>query len=98
MQVWLTEQSPRRRAVMAKLSEECGELVAILSRCAAQGIDAHDPDTDKPNIEALMEEIADVRALSICVIAYLDLNKDFIDARAALKVSYKHRWLEQVPE
>jgi NTP pyrophosphatase (non-canonical NTP hydrolase) len=82
---------------MAKLTEECGELVSILGRCAAQGVDGVDPETSVPNRHALEDEIADVRALSECVIRYLRLNDLRIRNRALDKIAIKTGWLDQVP-
>lgn len=93
---WLPESSPQRAAALGKLTEEVGELAAILGRCAAQGVDGIDPDTGKPNITALEEEIADVRALSVVVINLLRL--DPMRDRMAHKIQIKTEWLEQVPK
>jgi hypothetical protein len=97
MSTWRPEPSPRVAAAMGKLTEECGELIAILGRCAAQGVDGIDPDTGKPNRRALEEEIADAMALQWCVMTILALDSQFIKRRYSEKIKIKSQWLNEVP-
>lgn len=71
--LWLPENDLIRRQVLNKLTEETGELLQIVGRCLAQGIDHSDPKTGKPNIEALADEIADVSAAIVWLRAIITL-------------------------
>lgn len=95
--LWLPESSPRKSAVMAKLTEECGELTSILGRCQAQGFDGMDPDSGRPNQRQLEDELADVIALARCAINILKLDNNAILKRASWKEDIKLQWLNKVP-
>ncbi len=59
---------------MGKLSEELGELQAVVARVIIQGIDEVDPGSGKVNRERLMNEIADVMAQCEVTIETLKLT------------------------
>ncbi len=89
--LWLPENDLIRRQVLNKLTEETGELLQIVGRCLAQGVDKADPRTGKPNIEALADEIADVTA----AVAWLDeviTLPPGRDARTARKLHGFREW------
>lgn len=89
--LWLPENDLIRRQVLNKLTEEAGELLQIVGRCLAQGVDQSDPKTGKPNIEALADEIADVTAAIIWLRTTLTLSAGF-EARAARKLAGFREW------
>jgi len=69
----------------------------IIFNLMSQGFEGVDPETGKANQVALEEEVADVMALSSCVIRYLNLNKVHISERMDHKVLIKTVWLDTVP-
>ncbi len=89
--LWLPESDLIRRQVLNKLTEETGELLQIVGRCLAQGVDKADPRTGKPNIEALADEIADVTAAVAWLkeVVTLPLGRD---ARTARKLHGFREW------
>jgi hypothetical protein len=91
---WETEPSPHVLAVVGKLGEEACELGNICFRIAIQGLDGKDPETGKPNIQALMEEIADVRAMSANAIARLQISEAAVARRAQGKLEWKRPWFD----
>lgn len=89
---WIPVANEVDLAHLGKLGEELGELSAIVSRCIIQGIDGADPETGKPNLLALQEEIADVRAMSQLAIERFNLAEGEIVFRAQRKVAMKRTW------
>ena len=85
-------------AHLGKLGEECGELIAIVSRCIIQGIDECDPETGVPNRVSLMKEIADVKAMSELAEERFNLDKVEIEARKERKKAMKRDWHKMIEE
>jgi NTP pyrophosphatase (non-canonical NTP hydrolase) len=77
---------------LAKLIEECGELVQVAGkRLAYYHTDEH-PDGGEPLPKRLEMEIADVMAACKFVIATHRLNRNSIDSRIAKKLSLFNEW------
>ncbi|MBB3608629.1 hypothetical protein [Rhizobium sp. BK602] len=89
--LWLPENDLIRRQVLNKLTEESGELLQIVGRCLAQGIDKADPKSGKPNIDALADEIADMMAAVAWLREVITLPPG-TDARTNRKLSGFHEW------
>lgn len=83
-------------AVLGKLSEEAGELVAAISRCIIQGLNECEPTTGKVNSQWLAEEIADVKALIVLAEERLLLDRTAILQRQRRKELYKEPWFESL--
>lgn len=81
-------------AILGKLAEEAGELVAACARCIIQGLDEREPRTGKLNIEWLQDELADVSAMHILALAYLDIDRKAIEERRTRKLEYKRPWFD----
>lgn len=75
---------------LGKLAEECGELVAAISRCIIQGVDECEPTTGKVNRDWLEDEIADVTANIELVVEHFVLNKQ--PRRIARKKNHLRQW------
>lgn len=95
---WIPTTDLLDLAVLGKLAEECGELSSIIARCIIQGPDENDPESNKPNLQALMEEIADVRAMSELAIARFQLDRGKIAARTDRKIQMKMAWHSMIME
>lgn len=93
---WTPERNIGTLALLGKGVEESGELSTILARCIIQGVAGADPDTGEPNIEALMDEIADVSALNSMIIKRLNLDSEKIWERQARKMAYKSVWIAEL--
>lgn len=89
---WQPETNKIKLAVLGKLSEELGELTAIVSRCIIQGIDEDDPITGIINRVYLEDELADVLAGIFIVMKHFDLDDQAIMVRRAEKVELKLEW------
>jgi NTP pyrophosphatase (non-canonical NTP hydrolase) len=89
---WVPERDPTTIAVLGKLMEETGELVAAASRCLIQGAGEAEPITGKPNLDWLEEEIADTLANLEMVTTHFGLDRDAIDARMSMKLGRLVRW------
>lgn len=83
-------------AFLGKLAEEASELSGIIARTIIQGLDGVNPETKKPNIIALAEEIADVRAMSAIAVKELHLNWLTILERVERKQKMKNKWLDML--
>lgn len=91
---WVPMTDARKLAAIGKLCEEANELGCIIARCIIQGLDGCDPDTGQPNLDALRDEIADVRGLSRLVIDELGLDESMIGDRGERKRQMKLKWLK----
>ena len=89
---WQPERDPIRLAALGKFAEELGEAVAIVARCAIQGIDESEPETLKPNRIALQNEIADIMAGVEIVCTLFALDGGAISRRRGAKVGHLRRW------
>jgi NTP pyrophosphatase (non-canonical NTP hydrolase) len=77
---------------LAKLIEECGELIQVAGkRLAYYRTDAH-PDGGAPLSERMEAEISDVMAACKFVIATHQLDKMAIDRRIVNKLSLFNEW------
>lgn len=89
---WHPMNDPVDLKHMGKLIEECGELAAIAARCMIQGVDGSDPDSGKPNRQALMEEIADVIAnIKLCSKRF-DIYQEHVEERVENKMRRLAAW------
>lgn len=95
---WIPTTDPVDLAHLGKLGEETAELSAIVSRIIIQGIDENDPETNKPNRQALAEEIADVFAMAELAIDRFDLDFKMISLRRSRKVQMKREWHRMLKE
>lgn len=95
---WEPMQKSSDLAAIGKLGEECGELSTIISRCIIQGIDGLDPDTGKPNREALQDEIADVIALGYLNIRHFGLDIISLSVRVDKKQKMKQAWVDKLKQ
>jgi len=84
--------------ILGKLSEECGELIAAVSRALIQGAEGLDPKTGMPNTEKLEEELADVRALMALTEVRFQLNVKRIHKRSLAKMRYQQKHLDNLDE
>jgi len=91
---WHPERDLIHLAVLGKFAEELGEAVAIVARCAIQGIEECEPETGKPNRVAVQNEIADILAGAFMMIRRFHLDPSAIDKRKWAKVAHLERWHE----
>ncbi len=77
---------------IGKLSEELGELSAIVGRCIIQGVDEAEPVTGVVNRIALENEIADVVGNIELVIKRFKLDDERIAERALKKIEQLVIW------
>lgn len=77
---------------IGKLGEEAGELCSVAARCVIQGMDSCEPVTKKVNRRWLEEEIADVEANIELAKKHFNLNREFIQERAEIKMSKLETW------
>lgn len=89
---WLPMKDPMDLKHLGKLAEESSELTTAASRCIIQGIDEKHPITDKPNVEWLEDEIADVFATAELCAERFDLDTDRILERAEFKKERLREW------
>lgn len=94
---WIPISDPKTLAALGKLGEEVNELGEIIFRSIIQGLNERNPETGKLNLEALEEEIADVRGLSALVIRQFELNEGAIAERAERKRKVKQSWISMLP-
>lgn len=94
--LWIPEPDILKRAALGKLGEELGECASIVSRCLIQGIAGLDPETSKPNVSQLEDEIADVLMGAALVQERLGLDHDRIRARVQRKLEHKREWLRML--
>lgn len=92
--LWKPEPDVLIHQGLGKACEESGELTKILARCLIQGIDGIDPETAKPNRQALFEEIADIDA----AVRWLRelVNDQYEAARADRKLNGFRRWQQML--
>ena len=91
---WTLEPDRVTLALLGKLCEECGELTAIASRCIIQGVGASEPVTGVPNREALMKELADVRAMVDVLAGTVTMDVAALVFRVEKKRTYWMDWRE----
>ena len=92
---WHPMTDPRSVKTLGKLIEESGELASAAARCVIQGIGGVEPDTGKPNIVWLEDEIADVLANIKLTIDQFGLNADRIEERTERKKTKLRVWHDQ---
>lgn len=94
---WKPEQEQIRLAILGKLLEELGEAVAITARCVIQGVDENEPNTHRPNREALEDELADVVAGIALVTEHFGLRQNRMEDRAHTKAKHLKTWHAKLP-
>lgn len=96
--MWVPMTNPVDLAHIGKLGEEASELAAVCARITIQGIDGVDPGTGKTNLQALMDEIADVRAMSELAMEKFSLDRPAIAVREVKKMHHKRLWHKRLQE
>lgn len=94
--LWVPIDNKIILAAIGKLGEEVNECGNAIFRAIIQGLHGVDPKTDRVNLEALQDEIADVRGISDLVIKLLHLDPSAIGERAARKRAHKEQWLDML--
>jgi len=89
---WIPVMEPVTAAVLGKLQEELGELIAIVARCQIQRPEGTEPETGEPNLLKLEKEIADVMATMELAITHFGLNDGAIARRRMHKIEHLTRW------
>ena len=89
---WNPVTDPQENAVLGKFLEEVSELGAILARIKIQGADGIHPVTGKPNLAALMEEVADVTAQAELASGFYGLDANAIRTRVERKKNLMRLW------
>lgn len=77
---------------LGKLSEELGELQAVVARCIIQGIDETDPSSGRVNRLRLEDELADVQAQLHLTVGFFDLDARRIAGRCEDKMEQMQEW------
>lgn len=78
---------------LAKLAEECGELVQVIGKLIAMGGAENYDHWDGTHLrERLTEEMGDVRAAMIFVCETNDIPKENVHARADRKLVLFRQW------
>ena len=77
---------------LAKLIEECGELVQVAGKKLAYYTTDTHPDGGPPRNRRLEDEIADVIASCSIVVANLKLNENYIKKRIDCKHTIFKEW------
>ncbi len=77
---------------LAKLVEECGELIQVAGKRLAYFHTDQHPDGGPPLSERLENEIADVIAACLFVIDVQELDLDRITKRQCAKMALFHEW------
>lgn len=57
-----TQPSPAELERLAKLAEECGEVIQVIGKIITHGYESRHPDGGPTNRELLAKEIGDIRA------------------------------------
>jgi NTP pyrophosphatase (non-canonical NTP hydrolase) len=91
--LWIPISDPQALAALGKLAEEVNELGSVIARTIIQGLDGKDPTSGKLNIDALRDEIADVRGLAQLVVEVFRLDDAVIEDRAQKKKQMKMKWI-----
>jgi NTP pyrophosphatase (non-canonical NTP hydrolase) len=91
---WHPTTDPVELKYLGKLGEECGELGQATCRCIIQGLDGHEPTTDKQNRVWLSEEMADVLANIELNINKFGLDREAIIQQKHLKMQLLIQWHE----
>lgn len=89
---WVPMDNKIDIAHLGKLGEETGELIKILFRSLIQGLYEHDPKSKKRNLDAVQDEISDVKAAADTAIMRFGLNVHAIDRRIERKQAGYWTW------
>lgn len=84
----MTERVPR----IEKSKLDHYQASAIVARCIIQGVGECEPVTGKPNIDALWQELADVRATSLIAADHFDLPPGEMERRCSRKKLHLRAW------
>jgi hypothetical protein len=95
-ELWIPMSLPVDIAILGKLGEELGELIAIKDRCLIQGLYGLNPETSELNMLALLEEVADVYSVLDTVVNHFNLNQKAIELRADKKFVHRKKWIEML--
>jgi NTP pyrophosphatase (non-canonical NTP hydrolase) len=77
---------------MAKLVEECGELLQVVGKVLAYGLGDHPDDNPKLLKQRLEEESADVLAAISFVMDTHDMSQDVVTSRSEVKYDRFTEW------
>lgn len=91
---WQTERNPLNVAVIGKAGEETSEFSKAAFRAIIQGVDGTDPKDGKLNMDALFEELADVRAMTHLMENHFHRLID--PMRVMEKLQHKTEWLKLI--
>jgi hypothetical protein len=94
---WEPEPDVRKHQALGKLAEELAELSTITARMMIQGVAGKDPKTGKENLEAWLDEAADV--IMGITLNELELDVNVRDARRERfreKLAHKRQWLDML--
>lgn len=91
---WQTERNPLNVAVIGKAGEEACEFGKAAFRAIIQGVDGADPKDGKLNMDALFEELADVRAMTYLMENHFQRHIDPV--RVMEKLKHKTEWLQLI--
>lgn len=95
---WFPTTDEIELAIFGKLLEELGECSSILARCIIQGLGEKNPRTEKPNLQALLEEVADVIAGFDVLMLHLNVEPAELAARIAAKRDHLRSWHSLIRE
>lgn len=95
---WYLEEDVFLRRRLGKLGEEMGELISIKDRILIQGLEGCDPKSKKENLQALMEECADVVTQIELLSDQLDFDMDKFYERVKFKKNSMIKWEELLAE
>lgn len=93
---WRGEPNTIVRAILGKAAEELGELQAAIGRAIIQGVNEKHPVTGKPNIEWLLEEVADVENMLAFIKNYSTYNPREFAERLNKKNRHITQWLASI--
>lgn len=77
---------------LAKLAEECGELVQVIGKKLAYPVTQDHPDGGPPLDDRLRDEMADVMAAIGVVSEIYDMDKEAFFQRASAKRDLFMKW------
>jgi len=95
---WQPTTNKTDLAILGKFIEELTECAGIAARCIIQGIGEAEPETGKPNKEALEDEVADVMAMAAHVMNRFLLDRPRIHERTDKKFTWKGTWFAKLAE
>ena len=92
--------TPAETERLAKLSEECGEVVQIIGKILRHGYESSSPfdSSCTTNRELLMNELADIMRITSLMMAINDLDPAYFEERMAKPMSMAYFHHQEVQE